>query len=432
MPYSRPSENPVPRPAATAHVPVRVRKYGGTSVGSLERIRKVAKDLVDEHHRGTPQVVAVSAMAQTTDRLLDMARQVSRQPPARELDMMLTTGEQISIALLSMAVHDLGVGAISLTGAQCGIVTDGNHSRARIQDIDARKILNGLAAGKIVIIAGFQGITRDHEITTLGRGGSDVTAAALAAALEAPLCEIYTDVDGVFTADPRIVPDAKLLRWIGYEEMLELAASGSEVLHPRCVEIANKFAVALQVRSSLRDGVGTTVVKEEELESVAVTGVTQDAKVARVALTRVHDRPGVAARISRQLADFGINIRLIIQGIRHDQTNDVSLIVAEDDAERCREILETIAHEVGADGVLVDTRIAKVSIIGSGIAGTPGVAARMFHALAEEGINIELISSSEVRLACLIPEEKLERAVRAIHREFGLAQLERTRVGGSF
>jgi len=407
----------------------RVKKYGGTSVGSPERILKVAKDLVAEHHRGIPQVVVASAMADTTERLLDMARRVTSKPQARELDMILTTGEQVSIALLAMAVQDQGVMATPLTGAQCGIRTDGNFTRARIEEISTDKIRDILAKENIVIVAGFQGVTSDQEITTLGRGGSDVTATALAAALKVPVCEIYTDVDGVFTADPRLVPEARLLPWISYEEMLEYAASGSQVLHPRSVEVANRFNVPLQVRSAFHNRPGTTVVKEEELEKVAITGVTGDPTIARIALTQVKDVPGAAANISNALAEVGINIRLIIQGIRHeDTTNDVSLIVGEEDAERAAGVLRKVSERVGSPEVSVDTNVAKVSIIGSGIASSPGVAGRMFQALAREGINIELISSSEVRIVCVIARDRLPDAVRAIHREFDLANLERKHV----
>ena len=406
-------------------LPVKVKKYGGTSIGSVERIRKVARDLVEEHRRGLPQVVVLSAMAKTTDQLLAMALQVTKRPRARELDMLMTTGEQMSIALLAMAVHDFGAYAISLTGAQCGILTDGNFSCARIQNIATDKIHRSLQEGHIVIVAGFQGVTSDQEITTLGRGGSDTTATALAAALKSPLCEIYTDVDGVFTADPRIVPNARLLPFISHEEMLEYAASGSKVLHPRCVEIANKFDMPLEVRSSFHDRPGTTILKEDALEKVAITGVTGDAKIARVALTRVKDIPGVAAKISSCLADAGVNIGLIIQGIRHDQTNDISLIIAEEDAKRSQDILQKVAQQVEAQDIQVDTNVAKVSVIGSGIASTPGVAARTFQALANENINIELISSSEVRIACIIQKDRLDCAIQAIHQEFDLSHLER-------
>ncbi len=414
-----------------AQAALRVRKYGGTSVGSPERILKVASDLVESHRQGVAQVVVVSAMARSTDELLALARQVNPRPRARELDMLLTTGEQVSIALLAMAVDRLGASALSLTGAQCGILTDGNFSRARIRDIDTSAIQRALEPGNIVIVAGFQGVTRDQQITTLGRGGSDTTATALAAALGAASCEIYTDVDGVYTADPRVVPEARLLHWIGYQEMLEYAASGSRVLHPRCVEIASRHALPIQVRSSFHSGAGTTIVKEEFLEKVAITGVTGDRNIARVSFTRVRDVPGIAARISRGLAEAGLNIRLIIQGINHDQTNDVSLIVSREDLDAATGALEEVAREVGAEKVLIEQEVAKVSIIGSGIAGTPGVAARMFQALADEGINIELISSSEVRIACIIDASRLDDAVRAVHREFDLESLERQPRDGS-
>jgi aspartate kinase len=406
-----------------------VKKYGGTSVGTVTRIRKVAQDLITAQRMGLQQVVVVSAMAKTTDQLIGMALQITERPSPRELDMLLATGEQVSIALLAMAVHHLGGRAISLTGAQCGIVTDDNFSRARIRSIATDKIHQELNQGSVVIVAGFQGITPEREITTLGRGGSDTTATALAAAL-GTACQIYTDVDGVYTADPNLVPDARLLHFISYAEMLEYAASGSKVLHPRCVEIANMYNVPLEVRSSFHEGPGTLVVEEGKLEKVAITGVTGDAEIARLALTRVRDVPGVAARISRSLADAGVCIRLIIQGIRHDQSNDVSLILAENDAERAAHILQGVAREVGADQVLIDTNAAKVSVIGSGVASTPGVAARMFEALAAEGINIELISTSEVRIACIIRRDQLNAAVRAIHREFDLTNLERNEVNG--
>ena len=408
--------------------PVKVRKYGGTSVATVEYIRDVARELVSDHQRGIPQLVVLSAMAKTTDQLLEMALQVTKLPRARELDMLLSTGEQVSIALLAMAVHDLGVNAVPLTGAQCGILTDGKFARARIQNIATDKIHKLLKEGNIVIVAGFQGVTSDQEITTLGRGGSDTTATALAAALKSPVCEIYTDVAGVFTANPRIVSDARLLDFISYEEMLEFAASGSDVLHLRCVEIASKFDIPLEVRSSLTHRPGTTVMREEILEKVAITGVTGDARIARAALIRVKDIPGVAAQISQTLADADIGIQLIIQGIRHDQTNDFSLIISQDDSQHCQEILQKVKSEVGAQEILVDTSVARVSVIGSGVASTPGVAARMFQSLADEKINIQLISSSEVRIACIIQEDQLDRAIQTIHQAFDLSSLVRKKL----
>ncbi|HSR51962.1 MAG TPA: aspartate kinase [Acidobacteriota bacterium] len=413
--------------------PILVKKYGGTSVADPERIRKVAAGLARDHRRRRPQVVVVSAMAKTTDELLGLARQVSSRPHPRELDMLLATGEQISIALLAMAMHENGVQAVSLTGAQCGIVTDGNFSRARIQAIRSDRIEERLGAGQVVFVAGFQGVTAGDEITTLGRGGSDTTATALAAALGARRCQIFTDVEGVFTADPRIVPEARLLRYISYPEMLEYAASGSKVLHPRCVEIANRHQVPLQVLSSFgAEGDweasrrrGTVVVKEEQVEQAAITGVTAESDIARVALTRVQDVPGIAALISEALAEAGVQIRLIIQGLRHDQSNDVSLLIDLENADKAEEVLRRIASDVGAEKVEVDREAGVVAIIGSGVASFPGVAAEFFRALAREGINIELISSSEVRIACIIRASELEKAVRSVHRAFQLERLER-------
>ena len=409
-------------------LPVKVKKYGGTSVGSVESIRSVAQDLASEHQQGIPQLVVVSAMAKTTDQLLGMALQITPRPRARELDMLLTTGEQVSIALLAIAVHELGANAIALTGAQCGILTDGNFSRARIQKIATDKIYKLLEEEYIVIVAGFQGITSDQEITTLGRGGSDTTATALAAALKSPVCEIYTDVDGVFTASPRIVSDARLLEFIGYDEMLEFAASGSHVLHPRCVEIASKYDIPLEVRSSFHRRPGTTIVREELLEKVAITGVTGDAEIARIALMRVKDIPGVAARISKSLADANIHIQLIIQGIMHDQTNDFSLIISQEDAQHSQEVLQRVSKEVEAQAIQVDTHVGRVSVIGSGVASNPGVAARMFQALADNQINIQLISSSEIRIACIIQEDQIDSAIRALHEAFDLSNLERKQI----
>lgn len=405
--------------------PTKIKKYGGSSVASVEHICRVAQDLVSEHQKDIPQVVVVSAMSKTTDQLMNMALQVNTHPRARELDMLLTTGEQVSVSLLTMALHNLGAKAIALTGAQCGILTDGKFAQARIQNIEIAKIKRLLDDNNIVVVAGFQGITTDHEITTLGRGGSDTTATALAAAVQSSVCEIYTDVDGVFTADPRLVPEARLLKFIGYDEMLEYAASGSRVLHPRCVELAKKFDVPLVVRSSLHHRSGTTIVKEETLEKIEITGVTGDAGIARIALTQVKNIPGTAAKISACLSEADISIRLIIQGIRHDATNDFSLIISEEDAEHAKTILEKAAQTVGAEKVKVNTNVAKVSVIGSGVASNPRVATGMFRALADQDINIELISSSEVRIACIIKQDQLDSAILAIHKKFDLANFER-------
>ena len=402
-----------------------VKKYGGTSLGNSEMIRQVATGLRQDQAAGWKQVVVVSAMAQTTDQLIALAKEVTQRPRARELDLLLTTGEQVSSALLAMALHEVGSEAIALTGAQCGIRTDGNFSRARIRGIDADRLHRHLDKGEIVIVAGFQGITYDHEITTLGRGGSDTTGTAIAAALGSCQCQILTDVDGVFTADPRVVPEARLLDWISYDEMLEYAVVGSSILHARCVEIAARFEVPLEVRCSLHDRSGTHVIGEEKLERVTITGVTGDPGVARVGLRMVKDTPGVAATITEELAKKGINIRFIIQGSCRRERQDMSLIIEQTRLEETSRILRDLALVVDAEDVIEDSDVATVAIIGSGIAGTPGVAARMFRALANEGINIEQISSSEVRLLCIIDEARLKDAVRAIHREFELHDLER-------
>ena len=407
-----------------------VKKYGGTSVGDSEMIRQAAVNLRQDQAAGWKQVVVVSAMAQTTDRLIALAREVTRRPRARELDLLLTTGEQVSSALLAMALHEFGLEAIALTGAQCGIRTDENFSRARIRSINAERLHRHLDKGEIVIVAGFQGITRDHEVTTLGRGGSDTTATAIAAALGSCPCQILTDVDGVFTADPRVVPEARLLNWISYDEMMEYAGAGSRVLHPRCVEIAARFGVPLEVRCSFHDQSGTHVIGEEKLERVTITGVTGDPKVARVGLAMVKDTPGVAATITEELAKEGINVRFIIQGSCRRERQDISLIIEQPRLEEASRILHDLASVVDAGDVIEDSDVAIVAIIGSGIAQTPGVAARMFRTLADEGINIEQISSSEVRLLCIIDEARLEDAVRAIHREFELHDLERRPVHG--
>ena len=405
-----------------------VKKYGGTSIGNSEMIREVAAGLRQEQAAGWKQVVVVSAMAQTTDQLIALAKEVTRRPRAREMDLLLTTGEQVSSALLAMALHEVGSEAIALTGAQCGIRIDRNFSQARIRGINADRLHCHLDKGEIVIVAGFQGITHDDEITTLGRGGSDTTGTALAAALGSCQCQILTDVDGVFTADPRMVPEARLLDWISYDEMLEYAGAGSRILQARCVEIAAKFEIPLEVRCSFHDRSGTHVIGEEKLERVTLTGVTGDPRVARVGLRMVKDTPGAAAMITEELADKGINVLFIIQGSCRRERQDITLIIEQARLEETSRILHHLVSVVDAGDVIEDSDVAIVAIIGSGIAETPGVAARMFRALANQKINIEQISSSEVRLLCVIDEARLEDAVRAIHREFELHHLERRRV----
>jgi aspartate kinase len=341
------------------------------------------------------------------------------------MDMLLSTGEQISIALLSMAIQERGGEAISMTGLQCGIITDSNYSMAKITEIKTRSLLSHLREGKVVIVAGFQGVSNGTEITTLGRGGSDTTASALAVALNAKCCEIYTDVDGVYTADPSLVPQAKKLDYISYEEMVELAGAGAQVLHPRSVEIGMKYEVPIHVRPSYSDAPGTVVMEGKKLEKVIITGITCNRNIAKVAIRGIPDRPGVAAQIFSALGGKGINIRLIIQSIAENGLNDISLVVARELVENAVEVLEKQKTSLKARDIVYHGRLAEVSIVGSGIASTPGVAARMFKTLAKQNINIDLISSSEVRITCVIDEKKTAEAIRALHEQFKLEILER-------
>lgn len=400
-----------------------VQKYGGSSVADPEKIKNVAARVVRTKRQGRPVVVVVSAVGDTTDHLLAMARQITDRPPQRELDMLLATGEQQSIALLAMAVHALGEPVISLTGAQVGIMTDSVHTKARILDVHVDRLQRELAAGKVVIVAGFQGITENNDITTLGRGGSDTTAVALAAALKADVCEIYTDVDGVYTADPRVVPDARKLRDISYGEMLEMASLGAGVLQARAVEFGAHHGVVIHVRSTFSEEPGTWVREEKQLEKdIIVVGVAHDRNVAKVVLVDVPDRPGVAHKIFSALADEGINVDMIVQTTKAENTTDLLFTVTRDDLPPTREICQRLVEELGAKGVVEHVGLAKVSIVGAGMVSNPGVAARMFGALAERGINIDVISTSEIKVSCLIDETRLEEAVRAIHQAFDLGE----------
>jgi aspartate kinase len=399
-----------------------VQKYGGSSLGSAERIKAVARRVVDAAGAGRSVCVVASAMGDTTDELLELAADVSPSPHARELDMLLTAGERISIALLSMAIMDLGHDAISFTASQAGIVTDAMHGRARIVDIRSRRVLAALEQEKVAIVAGFQGVSDELEPTTLGRGGSDTTAVALAAALAADVCEIYTDVEGVFTADPRLVPKARKLHCLSYEEMLELAASGAKVLALRSVEYARNHGVTLHVRSSFVDNDGTWILKEaEQVEQAIISGIAHDASQAKVTILAVPDRPGVAARIFRPLADEGANVDMIVQNVSAEGRTDVSFTLPKDDLPLARPVLERIAQAVGGEGVTTDDDVAKVSLVGAGMKTHPGVAADMFDALAEAGINIEIISTSSIRVSCVVRAGDVERAVRALHDRFGLS-----------
>lgn len=400
-----------------------VQKYGGTSVGDAERIKQVAKRIVAAADRGQKVCVAVSAMGHSTDELLALAAQITPVPHARELDMLLTAGERISTSLLSMAIIDLGREAVSFTGSQAGIVTDTMHGRARIVEIRAKRVLEALDAGKIVIVAGFQGVSTSYDVTTLGRGGTDTTAVALAAALGADVCEIYTDVEGIFTADPRIVRGARKLHAVSYEEMLELSACGAKVLQLRCVEYARNERVMIHVRSSFSFEEGTWVREEDErMEKAIISGIAHDTSEARITMLGVPDRPGVAVRVFRPLADEGINVDMIVQNVSEDGRTDISFTLPKDDLRRAEPVLRATAEEIGARGVAQDPDIAKVSLIGAGMKSHPGVAADMFDALSAAGINILMLSTSSIRVSCVIRAGEVERAVTAIHDQFHLSE----------
>ncbi len=398
-----------------------VQKFGGSSVADAGRIARVAvriKHTVEDGHR---VVVVVSAMGDTTDELLALAGEVTRNPSAREIDMLLATGEQVSVALLTMALQAIDLDAVSLTGAQAGITVDGIHTKGKIVGVDTARLHSELERGRVVVVAGFQGVTRDDEITTLGRGGSDTTAVALAAAMKAGVCEIFTDVDGVYTADPRLVPEARKLDVISHDEMLELASLGAVVLHPRAVELAKLYGVPLMVRSSFNNGPGTLIKEVGDLEKTAVvSGVAHDVNIAKISLFDVEDRPGIASRIFRELARSNINVDMIIQGAMRDGRNDIAFTVSRDDLSRALEAVRRIQALVGAKGVTFNDSLAKVSIVGAGMVSYPGVAATMFEGLAEAGINIAMISTSEIKVSCVIGREEIERAVRVLHMKFNL------------
>jgi aspartate kinase len=401
-----------------------VQKYGGTSVADAQRIKRVAERVVACVDAGQRVCVVVSAMGYTTDELVDLAAQISPTPHARELDMLLSAGERISMALLSMAIIELGHEAISFTGSQAGIVTDTSHGRAKIVDVRAKRVLEALDSGKVVIVAGFQGVSTEYDVTTLGRGGSDTTAVALAAALDADACEIFTDVEGVFTADPRIVPEARKLHAVSYEEMLELSASGAKVLMLRSVEYARNYGVLIHVRSSFTDEDGTWVREEDErMEQAIISGIAHDTSEAKVTIRRVPDRPGIAARVFRPLADAGVNVDMIVQNASDEQGHtDIFFTLPKDDLGRAKPILDAISEEIGAQGIDTDSGIAKVSLVGAGMKSNPGVAADMFQALGKANINIEILSTSSIRISCVLRAADVERAVRAIHEKFGLSE----------
>ncbi len=402
-----------------------VQKYGGSSVGDAERIKRVAQRIVDARRAGNDVVVVVSAMGDTTDELLDLAQQVSPLPPPRELDMLLTSGERISMALLAMAIANQGFEARSFTGSQAGVITDSSHGRARIIDVTPGRITDALVAGNICIVAGFQGVSQDtKDITTLGRGGSDTTAVALAAAMHADVCEIYTDVDGVYSADPRIVGTARKLDRISYEEMLEMAASGAKVLMLRCVEYARRYGVPIHVRSSFSDRDGTWVVgipEEELVEQAIISGVAHDLSEARVTVVGVPDKPGEAAGIFRVIADSGVNIDMIVQNVSGSTgRTDVSFTLPKADGQSAMEALGKVRDNIGFESLLYDDHVGKVSLVGAGMRSHPGVSATFFEALASAGVNVQNISTSEIRISVVCQDTDVPAAVRAVHEAFGL------------
>jgi aspartate kinase len=403
-----------------------VQKYGGSSVENADRIKRVAERIVATKKAGNDVVVAVSAMGDTTDELLDLANQVAPVPPARELDMLLTSGERISMSLLAMAIHAQGLEARSYTGSQAGVITTAAHGNARIIDVTPSRIQEALDDGAIAIVAGFQGVSQgSNEITTLGRGGTDTTAVALAAALNADVCEIYTDVDGVFTADPRIVPNARHLEQITYEEMLEMAACGAKVLMLRCVEYARRYGVPVRVRSSFNQKPGTVVtgsIEELSVEQAMITGVAHDRSEAKVTVTGVPDKTGIAARIFRVIADSEIDIDMVLQNVSstHSGRTDITFTLSKSNGPVAVAALEKVREELGFEQVLYDDHVGKISLVGAGMRSHPGVTATFCEALAAAGVNIEIINTSEIRISVLIRDTQLDEAVRAIHEAFGL------------
>ena len=403
-------------------MPIIVQKYGGTSVGSVTRIQAVADRVVRAREDGNDVVVVVSAMGHTTDELLAMAHDIATVPDPRELDMLLTAGERIAMSLLGIAINARGCRAASYTGSQAGIMTDTAHGQAKIVEIRPKRILEALDAGNVVVLAGFQGLSvSQYEITTLGRGGSDLTAVAMAAAVGAGVCEIYTDVAGVFTTDPRVDPSARKLAAVSYDEMLELAAAGANVLQSRSVEYARRTGVRLHVRSSFEDEPGTWIQEvEEPMEGVLISGVALDTDEAKVTIERVPDRPGVAATVFKAIADDAISLDMIVQNVSHAGATDISFTAPRADLPRLHGVMERLVKEIGADAVTIDDDIAKLSLVGAGMKSHPGVAADMFDSLAGEGINIAMISTSPIRISCVIREADGERAVRVVHERFGL------------
>jgi aspartate kinase len=398
-----------------------VQKFGGSSVANVERIQAVAKRVVSYKKKGYGLVVVVSALGDTTDELIELANQITNEPSEREMDMLLSTGEQISVALLAMAIHKLGQEAISFTGGQVGIMTDGNYTKARITGINASNIRVQLKAGKIVIVAGFQGISSNQDITTLGRGGSDLTAVALATALQADECEIYTDVEGIYTTDPRIEPKAKKITEITFDEMLEMASLGAQVMQPRSIEVAKKFNMPLHVRSSFSENTGTMILKEvTRMEDALITGVTLNKSEAKLTVCDVPDKPGVAAKLFKDLSLGGVSVDMIVQNVSHTRKTDISFTISKANAHKAMKLTKKAAAGIGAGDIVLDEDIARVGVVGIGMKSHPGVAAKMFDTLAENKINIEMISTSDISISCIIKKKFAETAVKSLHKNFGL------------
>ena len=399
-----------------------VQKYGGTSVKNIERIRNVANKAVAYKERGMDVIVVVSAMSGETDKLINLANEIAKFPDERELDVLISTGEQVTSALLAITLKEMGHAAISLQADQIPIVSDSSYGSARIARIEGDNILAELKAGKIVVVPGFQGITEEGDITTLGRGGSDTTAVALAAALKADVCEIYTDVDGVYTTDPNICERARRLDRISYDEMLEMASLGAKVLQIRSVELAQKYNVPILVKSSLVEGKGTLVCKEDVvmMEKVVISGVTYNKNEVKITVNRVPDKPGIASKIFSALSDANVVVDMIVQNVSHENFNDITFTVVKADGKKAMKITQEIADGIGGVAVAIDEDIAKVSIVGLGMRSHAGIAAKMFTILGNEGINIELISTSEIKVSCVIESKYVELAVRALHKNFGL------------
>ncbi len=400
-----------------------VQKYGGSSVANVERIKAVAERVTSYKNKGTDVAVVVSAMADTTDDLETLAFQITKNPAAREMDLLLSTGEQISCALLAMAVREMGFDSVALTGYQVGVRTDNTHQKARVEFIDDKRIKKAFKEGKIVIMAGYQGVTSDNEITTLGRGGSDLSAVALAKAIGASVCEIYTDVNGIYTTDPRLVPEAQKLDEITFDEMLEMASLGAQVMQARSIEVARRFNIPLHVRSSYSKEEGTMIVKNtQKIEDVAVRGVTCSKNEAKITVCAVPDKPGVSAEIFNAIARAGVNVDVIVQNVSHTNKTDISFTVPKADLSKALKAVEDVAARVGAGSILHEKNVARVSIVGSGMRSHQGTAAKMFQALAEAKINIGMIATSEISISCIIALDKADAAVKVLHKGFNLGK----------